>query len=71
MCFTQRILVAAVAATAMVVSGGTAMAHISGSAMMFVPESNNYSGAWPVTVTHSQFGNGTDCLTLTQNGSGG
>ena len=71
MCFSQRILIAAVAVTAMVVSGGPAMAHINGSTMMVVPESHNYSGAWPVTVSHSQFGNGTGCLTLTQNPSGG
>jgi hypothetical protein len=69
--FTQRILIAAVATTAMVVSAGPAMAHINGSTMMVVPESHSYTGAWPVTVTHSEFSNGTDCLTLTQGGSNG
>jgi hypothetical protein len=69
--FLQRILIAAVAATSIVVSAGPAVAHINGSTMMVVPESHNYSGAWPVTVTHSEFSNGTDCLTLTQNGSNG
>lgn len=72
MCFSQRILIAAVAVTAMALSGGPAMAHINGSTMMVIPESHSYSGAWPVTVTHSQFGDGTDCLTLTQgSGNGG
>jgi hypothetical protein len=56
--FSQRILIAAVATTAMVVSAGAAMAH-------------GYSGSWPVTVTHSQHSNGTYCLTLTENGSKG
>ena len=66
--FSKPIMIAAAAATAMVVSAGAAMAH--GNIMnMFAPTSHSYSGTWPVTVTHSQFGNGTDCLTLTQ-GSG-
>jgi hypothetical protein len=49
----------------------SAMAHISGRTVMVVPESHSYSGAWPVTVSHSQFGNGTGCLTPTQGASGG
>jgi hypothetical protein len=69
--FSRRILIAAVAATAMVVSAGPAMAHINGSTVMVDPDSHSYGGAWPVTVTHSEFSNGTDCLTLTQNGRNG
>ncbi|MFY9738966.1 MAG: hypothetical protein WAK11_07905 [Candidatus Cybelea sp.] len=65
--FSQRILIAA-AATALVVSATPAIAHIN-TMNMFAPASHSYSGAWPVTVTHSQFGDGTDCLTLMQ-GSG-
>jgi hypothetical protein len=68
--FSQQVLIAAVATTAMVVSAGAAMAH--GNTMnMFAPALHNYSGAWPVTVTRSQFSNGTFCLTLTQSGSNG
>ena len=56
--FSQQVLIAAVATTAMVVSAGAAMAH--GNTMnMFAPALHNYSGAWPVTVTRSQFSNGT------------
>jgi hypothetical protein len=71
--FSKRTLIAAVATIAMIVSTGAAIAHgthgISGSTMnMLVPESHGYSGSWPVTVTHSQHSNGTDCLTLTENG---
>jgi hypothetical protein len=57
--FSQRILVAIIAATAMVVSARVAVAH----------GINSYSGSWPVTVTHSQHSNGTYCLTLSGNGS--
>jgi hypothetical protein len=42
---------------------------------MVVPDrfamAQNYSGNWPVTVTHSQRSNGTGCLTLTENGTNG
>lgn len=69
--FSQRTLIAAVAATAFVVSAGPAMAHINGSTMMAIPESHSYSGAWPVTVTRSQRSNGTGCLTLTGSGNVG
>ncbi|MGB8909794.1 MAG: hypothetical protein WCC84_13710 [Candidatus Cybelea sp.] len=69
--FSQEILIAAVTAAAMSVSAGAAMAHINGSPMMAAPASQSYSGAWPVTVTHSQFSNGTYCLTLTGNGRNG
>jgi hypothetical protein len=70
--FSQRILIAAVATTAMVVSTSAAMAHgFNDSTMnMVVPASHGYSGSWPVTVTHSQHSNWTGCLTLTENASG-
>jgi hypothetical protein len=69
--FSKRILIAAAATTAMIISSGAAMAHINGNTMNMFPASRSYAGTWPVTVTHSQFGNGTDCLTLTQNGGNG
>jgi hypothetical protein len=69
--FTQRIMIAA--AMAVVVSAGPAMAHgYNGNTInTFVPASRGYSGAWPVTIKGSQFSNGTGCLTLTENASGG
>jgi len=66
--FSQRILVAALAAATMVFSVAPAMAHISGMNKL-VPDSHSYAGNWPVTVTNSQFHNGTYCLTLTASGS--
>jgi hypothetical protein len=69
--FSQRMLIAAVATTAMLVPAGAAMAHGYNGNTMFVPASRSYSGAWPVTISHSQRSNGTGCLTLTENGSGG
>lgn len=71
--FSRRILIAAVAVTAMVASAGAAMAHgYNGSPTnMMLPASRSYSGSWPVTVTHSQFHNGTDCLTLNGAANGG
>lgn len=35
------------------------------------PNAENFSGNWPLTVTHSQRSNGTYCLTLNENGSNG
>ena len=64
--FSQRILIAAFATTAMFVTTGAAMAH--GYNGNILPALHSYSGAWPVTVTGSQFGNGTACLTLTETG---
>jgi hypothetical protein len=71
--FSQRILIAAAAATAIVVSAGPAMARgfNSDATNIFAPDLSSYRGAWPVTVTGSQFSNGTYCLTLTGNGSSG
>jgi hypothetical protein len=71
--FSKRILITAVATMALVVSARPAMAHgINVRTMnMVVPESHSYSGNWPVTVSRSQHSNGTDCLTLTENGSNG
>ena len=71
--FSQQTLVVAVAATAMVASAGAATAHgYNGSpANIVFPTSRNYSGSWPVTITHSQFDNGTDCLTLNGGRNGG
>lgn len=71
--FSQRILIAAAATTAMLVSASAAMAHaVNGSMMnMVVPPSRGYAGNWPVTITDSQHSNGTGCLTLTRTPSGG
>lgn len=69
--FSKPILIAAVATAAMVLSTGAAPAHVNGDMNTFMPTLKNYSGAWPVTITRSQFSNGTDCLTLTQNGPNG
>jgi hypothetical protein len=68
--FSQRILLAAVAAMAMVVPAGVAVAHGFNGGMT-VSDSRGYSGTWPVTVTRSQFHNGTYCLTLSGNGRSG
>jgi hypothetical protein len=71
--FSQQILIAAVATTAMVVSAGAAMAHSFNGRTLdtVISDSHGYTGSWPVTVTHSQHFNGTYCLTLTENGSNG
>jgi hypothetical protein len=70
--FSQRLMIVAVAASAMVASAGAARAHIYDSnANMLSPASHSYSGAWPVTITGSQRSNGTGCLTLNGNGNGG
>jgi hypothetical protein len=45
-------------ALALVLASGTAMA-------------GTYTGKWPVTLTHSKYGNASYCLTLTDNGSNG
>ena len=68
--FSQWILVAAVSATAIAFSAGAAMAHLINGSTMDMPDSNDYSGSWPVTVTRSQHSNWTGCLTLTENASG-
>jgi hypothetical protein len=71
--FSQRILIAAAAATAVLVSAGAATAHVynAGAMNMAGPDSHSFSGAWPVTVTGSQRSNGTGCLTLSGNGNSG
>lgn len=71
--FSQRILICALAATAMVVSAGAAMAHgfDDGTMNMVVPSALAYSGSWPVTVTHSQRSNSTSCLTLIETSRNG
>ena len=56
--FTQRVAIAAAAATAALSSAAPAMA-------------NGYTGSWPVTITHSQRSNGTGCLTLSGNAGAG
>ena len=52
--------------------------HIRSIAMTFVVAvftftgaamAQSFTGNWPANVTHSQRSNGTDCLSLTDNGS--
>jgi hypothetical protein len=68
----QKPLIVAIVIAALVISAGAAMAHgYSGSAMtMVLPAARDYTGSWPVTVTHTQHGF-TGCLTLTQSSSNG
>jgi hypothetical protein len=56
--FFERILIAIVATSVMLVPATAAMAE-------------SYSGSWPVTVTHAQHGDWTGCLTLADNGGYG
>ena len=63
--FFRRVVTAGVLAFAVVVSAGPAMAHVYNGNNMFDSSAQNYGGAWPVTISHSQFSNGTGCLTLT------
>ncbi|HVR45636.1 MAG TPA: hypothetical protein VMT95_03175 [Candidatus Binatia bacterium] len=71
--FLQLIRIVAVAIIAMVGSAGVATAHsyYGSPANMMFPLARGYSGNWPVTISHSQFDNGTDCLTLNGSGNGG
>jgi hypothetical protein len=57
--FSRHIIAAATAAMAVV------------SAYPALAAAHNYSGSWPVTITNSQFSNGTGCLTLNGGASGG
>jgi hypothetical protein len=70
--FTQRLIIVAAAATAIVASAGAVRAHgFNGNiAGMSVPALSSYGGHWPVTITQSQRSNGTGCLTLTGSMSG-
>lgn len=69
--FSQRILTVAVLAAALVFSAAAARAHVYGVRPIIFPASQGYTGRWPVTITKSQFSNGTDCLTLNGNSHGG
>lgn len=71
--FPKRTLITVAIATAIVVPANAAMARTYSPAMarVFRPATVNYTGNWPVTVTRSIGGNGTGCLTLTDNGSRG
>lgn len=71
--FSQRILIVAVGTAALVLSAAAARAHVYNVSSMNVisPALQDYAGRWPVTITNSQFSNGTDCLTLSGNGKAG
>lgn len=58
--FPQHIVVAAAAAAIALVPAGAAMAH-----------GHSYIGSWPVTISNTQFDNGTGCLTFTGSGTSG
>ena len=62
---SSKILVV-IATAALALSPAAAPAHIYGDAAanVVLPGSQSYTGNWPVTITNSQFSNGTDCLTL-------
>lgn len=62
--FSQQILIVAVGTMAMIAAAGTAGAQAD-------PAARNYSGTYPVTITHSQRSNGTGCLTLKGNSNSG
>jgi hypothetical protein len=64
--YFSKILIVAVAAAPLVFSPAAASAHPYNDRTMNVmsPGSQGYTGNWPVTITNSQFSNGTDCLTL-------
>lgn len=50
----------------------SAAASVLAATLSFAPAlAQNYTGNWPVTVTHSQRSNGTFCLTLKDDGSEG
>ena len=66
---SQRISIAVVAITAMLLSSGVGLARpINGGIMAFSPTSSSYSGNYPITISHAKVGNGTYCLTLQQTG---
>ncbi len=71
--FSQRTLIVAVAVLAMLASTGAAIAHgyDGGPTNTVFPASRGYGGNWPVTITHSRYDNGTDCLTLNGGGRNG
>jgi|SRR5580658_10290657 hypothetical protein len=70
--FPQRNLVAIAAGIAATFSAGLALAHgpVERNSRIVLSTSSDYAGTWPVTVTRSQFGNGTGCLTLHSSASG-
>jgi len=63
---SQRILIVAVSTAAMLLSAAAAPAHVYNNSHMSLISagSQGYTGNWPVTITNSEFSNGTDCLTL-------
>jgi len=66
--FPARISITIAAPMVMLISASAAMAMVVPSRFAMA---QNYSGNWPLTVTHSQRSNGTYCLTLTENGRNG
>jgi hypothetical protein len=70
--FSQRSIVSAAAAIAALACSGLALANgYEGPGPSGLASSpRNLAGTWPVTVSRSQFNNGTGCLTLTAGASG-
>jgi hypothetical protein len=69
---SQRTNVAVGAAIAVLACSGLAIANgYEGPGPSGLASSpRNFTGTWPVTVSRSQFNNGTGCLTLTAGASG-
>ncbi|MGB6250618.1 MAG: hypothetical protein WBF54_15985 [Terriglobales bacterium] len=59
-----RFIVTAFTVAAFALTASAAMAQSAATAQ-------SYTGNWPATVSGSQRDNGTDCITLTDDGSGG
>jgi hypothetical protein len=70
--FFQRSIASATAAIAALACSGLAMAngHEDLGSNGFAASPQNFAGNWPVTVSRSQFENGTGCLTLAVSASG-
>lgn len=70
MVFLRRTLVIVLLVTALVSSAQAAIAHGSSTTAMnmLLPAARDYSGSWPVRVTHTQHGF-IGCLTLTEGAS--
>jgi hypothetical protein len=60
----------AFAAMVMTLSAGTAQAQVYRTEPVHPFARASYNGTWPVTITHSQFYNGTGCLTLAGSSTG-
>ncbi|MBV9103815.1 MAG: hypothetical protein JO060_09495 [Candidatus Eremiobacteraeota bacterium] len=70
----KPMMIAGAAAIAVIASASLAMAHVpsANTIRMVAPRATvSLTGTYPVTITHTQFNNGTGCLSLNGNGKGG